>query len=328
MAYHDTLIPSARTFHGTDGKTFDEMLGPSAHRYLADSYRRVERRYRCIVAPTDPSGTHLRVSGTTSLSYPPDWSIGGARATTPPHFSSVDAVLLTERIAARSLAEVRSSGRAVALRHVRLHAGPRARTDLADIPFECDIVAEDGDGTPAITARIGDMRVTAALEISTPDGAPVPHHPTVDVAPGPLVIAGEVEPLDLGPLWESRVQQISEDGSRIVAVHSSTRTRATTGRATSVLDLLRLSAQQAQTLIYLRDGLDRGSANSLWMRQAHFTVAPGARQNDDSVALHLEIARDQTLARGGATWRLFDVVATDENGSEASASLAYLAPAP
>ena len=118
MAYQYTLIPPVRTFHGTAGKTFDEMLGPSAHRYLADSYRRVERRYRCSVAPTDPSATHLRVAGTTSLSYPPDWSVGSARASTPPHFSSVDAVLLTERIAARSLAEVRPSGGAVTLRHV------------------------------------------------------------------------------------------------------------------------------------------------------------------------------------------------------------------
>lgn len=328
MTYLHAMIPLNLLLPGAVGKTFDDLLGPSTRRYLADSYRRVQRHYRCTVDALDGAGTHLRIAGTTSLSYPADWSVGGSRAISPPHFSSVDAVLLTERIAARALAATRPpTDETVTLRHVRLRAGVRAETHLADIPVECEIGAPDGDAHATITARFGDMRVTATLDIRRHDGTPAVFPTDAVLTRTSLVIAGEIEPSHLGAQWASQVLRISEDGHLIDGVHSPTATGGADAATVSVLDLLRLSAQQAQALIYLRDGLERGSANSLWMRQAHFAVGRRDVPAGAPVALQLGIVRDQTLARGGATWRLFDVTATDGNGSEASASLAYLATA-
>lgn len=325
MAYTQTLTVSERPFHGTAGKTFDDMLGHASNRYLADSYRRVERHYHCTVVSFD-AGTRLQIVGTASLSYPPDWSIGRSGAVSPPHFSSVDAVLLTERIVARALLETRpSSGVSVTLRHVRLHAGARAGTHLEDVAVECEITAPDAETPPVVTARLGNMRVTATVHLRrSHDGAPAHHPPSSSVTRNPVIVAGEVESSDLGSRWVSRLERISEDGHRIDAVHSLIPTNGMSPATLSVLDLLRLSAQQAQVLIYLRDGRERGSANSLWMRQAHFTIAERRGRADRPVSIQLEIARDRTLARGGVTWRLFDVVATDGDGAEASASLAYL----
>lgn len=328
MTYLQTKTPPDQALPRAVGKTFDDLLGQAAHRYLADSYRRVQRRYRCTVDALDEAGTRLRITGTTSLSYPTDWSVGGSRAVSPPHFSSVDAVLLTERIAARTFAETRSPmSETVILRDVQLRAGARAGTHLTDMPVECEIVIP-GDDTPArITARFGDMRVRATLDVRSADGTPAAVPADAIVQRTPLVIAGEVESPHLGSRWASQVVRISEDGRLIDGVHSLVSTDGTTAAAVSVLDLLRVSAQQAQALIYLRDGLERASANSLWMRQAHFAVGRRDALGGAPVALHLGIVRDQTLARGGVTWRLFDVTATDGNGSEASASLAYLASA-
>lgn len=305
-------------------RTFDDVLGQSGDRYLSDGYRRVVRQYQCTVTAEESAG-RLRVSGAASLSYPTDWSTRQSQtAAPPPHFSSVDAALLTERIAAGIVAGTAPSAHAsVALTRISLHAGTRAGTVLTDIPVEGEITGVGSNDSPAMTTRFGDMKVTATVNVREGCGG----HP-VSPAPQPVVhdpmpIAGSVESSALGPRWTSRVQRISDTGHRIEAVHSPSSSEDMPP-ALSVVDLLRLSAQQAQILIYRRDGLERDSANLLWMRQAHFAIGEPRRQRSAQFALQLDIVRDRTLARGGALWRLFDVVATDGDGVEASASLAYL----
>ncbi len=307
------------------GRMLEEVLGAVDGRYLARTFRHVRRRYE-VETGLDAGRRAITFAGVGRLAYPREWSSKRGGAPTP-HLSSIDGIVLIEEIATRVLQSYLGyHPDRLSARHVRLSAGAQADIALDGVPVRGDIV--EVDEQIEVSAQLGGMKIAARFDAPSPSQGADAHVDATTWGGASQQISGEVSATRLGAEWSSRIDAVSLDGVELVAVHVSAshgEALGGAGKALSILDLLRLSAQQAQALIYVRDGIERAAANSIWMRKATFDLGSSMPQTSTDLELRLRIVRDATISKAAHTWRVFDVEAEGPGGVHASASLAYLA---
>ncbi len=295
------------------GASLDDLLGPASERYLASRFRRVARAF--VGSATRSSDRQIAVEGHAALKYPGTWTVKTGKSPAP-HFSSIDAIVLTAALCSHPAGiDDRSSPVSARLRNISLRAGTAADVELESIPVSGTLDAQASTAGFEARLTLGGMRTVAQLD----------HPPALAHATPPDGSALSVElaaDCTTENAWNSRLTRI-EVGRSVEFQHEiAAADHSPSRRVVTVLDLLRLSAQQAQALIYCSDGLDRASANSIWMRSASFDAGE-RRQLRGPLLLEVGIARTQRIDRGSVRWNVFDVVARGTGGLQASASLAY-----
>jgi len=299
-------------------ESFDQVLGPREARYLADGYRRVQRTI--VGATIESDGGRTTVTAMGRASYPKDWSTKGAHGPLVPHLSSIDVLAFGEALlqkATSRLAAPAGPARAVRITTATLRAGARAHLRLDEIPLQC--VVSEGARPGAVSARclVGSLVVDLTADVGPADDGPswTPREglPSED---------GEIlDPPGIG--WSSFFEPIAPESVALEAVHiPDPELFAGDSGCVTAVDLLSLSAQQAQLLIYNSGGVTRADTDTMWMRTARFVV-PARRVLGSMLEMRLEISRSRVLQRGGQVWHLHDVRAETSNGASASASLAY-----
>ncbi|MGZ0067591.1 AvrD family protein [Microbacterium arborescens] len=309
MTYSNRAHASAKAI----GASLDDLLGPASERYLATRFRDVARTF--VGSATPSSERRITLDGRAALRYPDAWTV--KRSSRPaPHFSSIDAVVLVETVCAHfAERDEDSSASPPRLRSISLRAGTSADVELEGIP-----VAGTLDAPPSRTGMDARLTLGAMRAVAQLDHPPAfPHETPAEGAPLPLELAAD----GAGEhVWRSHLIRM-DIGRSIEFRHEIVSTGDPAARrAVTVLDLLRLSAQQAQALIYFSDGLDRASANSIWMRSASFDVGEREPLNGP-LLLEVSITRTQRIDRASVRWNVFDVVAQGTGDLRASASLAY-----
>ncbi|QCR39929.1 hypothetical protein C1N74_05490 [Microbacterium sp. SGAir0570] len=297
---------------GAVGASLDDLLGPASERYLASRFRHVARAF--TGSATRSGDQQLALEGRAALEYPETWTVKTGRSPAP-HFSSIDAIVLTAALCSHPAPiDGSSSPTPPGLRSVSLRAGTTADVELESVPVSGTLGALGSTAGVEARLTLGAMRTVAhldrppALIQATPsDGSPLSVELAADCA--------------VEHVWKSRLTRI-EAGRSVEFQHEIASDCPPARRVVTVLDLLRLSAQQAQALIYCSDGLDRASANSIWMRSASFDVGE-RRQLHGPLFLEVSIARTQRIDRASVRWNVFDVVARGTGGLQAAASLAY-----
>jgi hypothetical protein len=266
--------------------SIDAQLGPAQDRFFGSGFGAVTHAVHGLVI----AGPVL--TGRASVTYPVSWSVkrGGAE---PPHLSTVDALVLSARLAEVLLVDslgLREPSRARSwLRAVSLRPGARPQLDLDDVPVRAELehtvpampampAMPDGTtGAAVSTVRCHVGSFGARLELVHPTG-PGP------VAPGggPRGVEDVLGPLD-GQYHGTGYRQVRRDLGR-VTLEPGVRARArlaldagaVTGRhglesahglVPSLLDGLLACAQVSQVLMYDTDGLTRESTSTLWARR-------------------------------------------------------------
>lgn len=312
------------------GLSFDDVLGPGSLRYLAEGYARVDRGFSDGYLDIDTG--RLSASATGFAVYPADWSVKAATRAQSPHLSSIDGIVLAQRLVESSLSELSALAGVASgcswTYEVDLRAGVGPHQDVGRIPMHCEITGSPERGDVLARCRIGPIRVRLGIRLAD-------NHPLFEAIrskPRRIPLADEPALHLPETTWSTRLEPMSLSSSTLGARHAG---KSVPGLSTadgvrrldpgsvSFVDLLRLSAQQAQALIYARDGATRQTAESFWMRKARFTATSPIRALPTSFDMQLAVVKEARLARGGRPWRLFDVVAHGVPSMHASASLAY-----
>lgn len=300
--------------------TFDEVLGPSQGRYLAHGHQSVDRSVQHLAIEHGEG----QVVGTATgrASYPPAWS-SKAGGSLVPHLSSIDAIVFAEHVVGAAFAPRagRSDGCSIQVVDVDIRAGSRPHLDLEHIPIRCVANLPEPAGVLTAVCTVGTLRVRLLAMTTHPParstGSTTPESPRLLRRPESIGRSGAT--------WSSTFEEVLPDATSLVASHTPEQSGSASDRAElSAVDLLSLSAQQAQILIYNAGGVTRDETDTLWMRKARFLTPPDAAQAAP-LTLRLDISEAVTLRRGGDPWHLFDMRAEASTGASATASLAYRA---
>jgi len=313
------------------GLSFDDVLGPGKERYLAEGYARIDRGF--TKGYLEIAAGQVTASAMGFAAYPADWSVKASERLQRPHLSSIDAIVLAERLVERALFALSlvagNTSCASWTYEVELRAGAKSDQDVGRIPMQCTITSSMGTSDVVAECHIGAMRVRLGVRLS-------PGDPRLEVLRNRFLripLAGEPTVQLPATTWSTCLEPISSSSNVLGARHagrSMTPSCNVGGQrepvvgAVSYIDLLRLSAQQAQALIYSRDGVTRQAAESLWMRKARFTATSPDRALPTVFDMQLAVVKESHLVRGERPWRLFDVEASGVPFMHASASLAYV----
>lgn len=299
--------------------TFDEVLGPSEGRYLAHGHRSVDRSVQDLAIEHGEG----QVIGTATgcAAYPPGWS-SKAGGSLVPHLSSVDAIVFAEHVVGAAFAPRagRSDGSSIQVVDVEIRAGSQPHLDLEHIPIHCVVSRPEPSGPLTAVCTVGTLRVRLVAATTHPAARSTSSKtPETPLLRHPDTIGRS------GSTWSSTFEEVLPNATSLLASHTPEQSGRASDRAEfSAVDLLALSAQQAQILIYNAGGVTRDETDTLWMRKARFLTPPHATQTRP-VALRLDISEAVTLHRGGDQWHLFDMRAEASTGASATASLAYRA---
>lgn len=304
--------------HTTDD-SIDAQLGPAQDRFFGSGFGAVTHTVRGL-AIAGPA-----LAGRASVGYPVSWSVkrGGAE---PPHLSTVDALVLSARLAEVLLVDrlgLREQARAGSwLRAVSLRPGARPQLDLDDVPVRAELehtvpampaMPHGTTGAAVSTVRCHVGSFGARLELVHPTG-PGP------VAPGggPRGVEDVLGPLD-GQYHGTGYRQVRRDLGRVTlepgvrararlaldagAVTSRHGLESAHGLVPSLLDGLLACAQVSQVLMYDADGLTRESTSTLWARRVDLRRAGppvGVAAVED---VDVRVRATRVVRLGDATWR-------------------------
>ncbi|SFW78684.1 AvrD family protein [Amycolatopsis australiensis] len=312
--------------------SLDEYLGPADKRFFGAGYRRPRHSLSAVSVTAHPDGTGV-ISGVAAVEYPKDWSRKGT-ADQPPHLSTVDVIVLGERLAALYLQAAFgvSAGdpRVEALGTIRISAGSSpVEEELAGFRVEARAASTMDLGTPSVVCTTFDCAIAnlrLVVSLRHPPGerrdttAPVP-----DVTGPP---SGR-RPFATG--WAERANTASD-----VVVDRDTLTasaRARFGPAPSgpvrpqdlVVDAFVVTLQLGQILLYELDRFDRADSNTLWMRQTEIRWPTRPRDVAGLPAATTRLVRPRLLDRGTGRWRVADIRG-DVYGVAVHCAIAHLVP--
>ncbi|WP_412162804.1 AvrD family protein [Curtobacterium flaccumfaciens] len=286
-----TLTREGTTFEGplapgggsTDG--FDTLLGPAGTRYLGSGHRRVQSS----LTPSEIADDGAFIA-TARLAYPEDWSIKSGRRLRP-HLSTIDALT----IASRAHDEVVAAwcpwlGTFPLEQSLRVRAGARPVEDLDEVAVRSVVGAPSRAGAVVVEHTIGSFTVTS------------------EWAAGPQ----EFDDDPAGVVADVRLVEPSAVACRY--------TRSSSIAPMSFLEVLTLTAQMSQVVLYGGDAATRERSNNMWMRRASFerlqTRAP--RQQELELRLH----NRRVLVVNGEPVETAEVLAENVFGVYVTASLA------
>ncbi|TKJ95539.1 hypothetical protein PlfCFBP13513_17080 [Plantibacter flavus] len=299
-------------------QTFDDVLGPGTGRYLARGHKAVDRRLRHLKVEVD--GSRVVASAVGAASYPANWSTKPGKVLVP-HLSSIDAFAFAEKALVLALSSENHEAAGLRILEAELRAGSKPHGDLQQIPVRCVVQNRHETDVIAAECTVGGIIVRLLVRAQGDQ-----YQRERRESESLLGARRKIEVVSTSSqAWLSTFKEphgVAEfmDARHIPNVGTSDASLS----QLSAVDLLSLSAQQAQVLIYRRGGVSRAEADTLWMRKAKFRTPP-REALISSVDMRLEIVKATTLARGEQQWRLFEVAATTSTGASAAASLAYRA---
>ena len=315
---------------------FAPHLGPSSDRYFGSGYRKVEHGLHTLRFDTE-CGDEVTLTGTGSAQYPARWSAGADGTPRQPHLSTIDAVVLSIRVAEvylRHVDHLSNGDIAFAwLSAIDIKAGPAPFSELDSIPVRCARTARDvlADGVVShFKARIGSMSVSLSVRHALPPR----FHTRIDTFGSGLP---EISPPATGALTAhyrntTHRSWLSFDSDRRDILHSRHQIHPSAAKCdglagaywpnATVIDCLVLASQMAQVLIFSAPGASRKTTSNLWMRRARFSSdQPPAGLSATSM---LRVVKSRAFNRGSAgTLMSVDVECPDMFGIAALASLAY-----
>ena len=332
MTVSETLVAS-----------IDDHLGPSAGRYFGDGFTRVDQQL------TNVEVTRLGLCGEVRadahIAFTGDWSRKSAGAQRP-HLSSIDALVLSVRLAEIYLAHTYALDparrRRMWLRRFDMKAPGAPTEDVAR--FGACAVHRGCTAAPAsrcghastFSCTIGTIGVMIEIE-----------HEVVSPGTGDGIFA--LEPDYLGPTEEryfgdgyrTRAQLIhgvrpAPDGRSVEAAvdvvaraGDASLTQGLGGAyepSLSMIDSLLTLAQLAQVLAYSFDRIDRSDSNTLWMRRLSMTSTTPRRPLAGSLAATVWLERERLLELDGGHWRALEMTG-NVCGISARSSIAHRLPA-
>lgn len=312
-----------------DTTSFESHLGPARERYLGHGYRNVRHELNMGACFGNDIGKRPVANlPHASIQYPDNWSVKGDKLLKP-HLTTMDGIVIGARLVECLLAR-RFSAQDVSnswISSVAVRAGAKPVEDTDSIPVSHH--ATDNGGALDVEARIGNMSVSLSAELPTSSSASVAtaEEPT-------LPASGLYHEKYKSFRFQSSVLDLDINERRITTEHTmlaspEQRLEGLEGRTCTSLtymDLMRLSAQAAQILIYAIDDITRTNANTLWMRRARFAATQAERPLNQPFQLGLWVTKERTIVRSNATWRTYDVAIVADDVMRSSASLAYALP--
>lgn len=310
------------------GDGFEDVLGPASRRYFGTGYRRTTYSFDRFEADASTG------SAVAEVRYPESWSTKTSAARLVPHLSTIDAAILSTRMAEAILAaaaglDADQIGRAW-VRTLSIRSGPSPVETLDEVPLEARVVSTEEHEGLTVTGfeqRIGSMVVSSSV-VHEP-GAGNRGRPGTDVWP-----AGPMTELFRATGHRSTIEHLDLAAGMLICRHSlEPRAANAIGLesafwpAPTLVDCLVLAGQMAQVLIYETDRIDRDATSTLWMRRAGFTATSPAERAMDSTAKMSIIAR-QAVHRNGRTVNSVRVTMPSLFGVSVDAALGYFGSAP
>ncbi|MEE2049175.1 AvrD family protein [Nocardiopsis tropica] len=324
----------------------DDQLGPREKRFFGAGFRRVSYghtgvRVERVAGPVNDT----RVSSRLSVRYPGDWSKKGGAHELPPHFSTIDGLLIAAELSELCIADVESAGVAETgaawLRNVRISAGGEPQEDLGRIDARavrrsCAALPDaPGWSVSVVDSTIGTMRVRC--EVVHPTTAYTPGVHTCATPDDLLGPAGgryfaegfrsrgqEIRDVavDPGSLRAEAVLALSDDGP---SVRPGGGLEADYQPSVTMVDAFVTALQLAQVMLYDLDGMRRADSNTLWMRQTTMSAVRPDRPAGDGVRVDTAVSEPNLLRMGGAVWRTADIVG-DLGGVRVSCAVTHRLP--
>jgi len=323
---------------------FDAHLGPWSGRYFGSGYRRVHHMLSALTL-TAGIDREFELAGSGSVEYPADWSTDSHGESRQPHLSTIDAIVLSVRLAEAFLRHVDNLTEAEIahawLADVEIKAGASPNDKLEIVSLHCartshELLGEECES--AFRVRVGTMSVsmrirhgvTAVIDDAGEANALRSTIPALTDQEGPLTglyrDTIHLSSLDLGGVaggesLRARHEILPVRSTGISGLESAYWPSAT------IVDALVLSSQMAQVLIFTAPGISRATVSNLWMRRARFTATapPGRTGTDDTT---LRIAKRRSFDRGASgSLHSVDVQCPNLFGVVATASLAFVLPA-
>ncbi|MBU4337162.1 MAG: hypothetical protein KJ548_11370, partial [Actinobacteria bacterium] len=259
----------------------DLHLGPASSRFFGTGYRRVT--YEVGELSSAAASPDL-ATGWARVTYPRDWSAKNGVPRTA-HLGTGDALVLTHAVAEAYLRTLGLDEGQVArawFERLAVRAGTRPVTDLGRVRLVVSPSAA-GVGLPSvegvrtgIECRVGSLVVVATLRHEVPSGGPR----TWEDA-NLLLARGSVG----GELFSrtghrTRIVELDVAGGRVRSEHlidpvpdrPGGGIEAAYWPSVTLMDALVLTGQLGQVLLYASAGIDRDSADTLWMRRMTFDV--------------------------------------------------------
>ncbi len=316
-------------------RSVDDYLGPREQRFFGSGYRRVDCYIGDIsVAPENASGTH--VQGVASIVYPYDWSTKRDQIDLCPHFSSIDALVISAQLSEICLTHAYgfddNMRRDMRLRKVTLRAGSTPQQDLKNIPLAANLqmakpLVDDGERcVSTIDCRLGLMSVRCEVEHHMVPLANIPgaYHSIEDMLGPPASrYYGEGFKARKQRIEDVRVDmEILQTDACVYlesmhSVDGGTRgIRGINGNyqpSISMIDCLVVIGQMLQIMMYELDAVQRQNSNTLWMRHTVLEeVVPPRKgtgtQDILSVDAQVTTRSKKLLSLRGSVWRILDIV--------------------
>lgn len=312
-------------------RSVDDCLGPREQRFFGSGYRRVDC---CIgdisVAPGNASGTH--VQGVASIVYPYDWSTKRDQIDLRPHFSSIDALVISAQLSEICLTHAYgfddNMRRDMRLRKVTLRAGSTPQQDLKNIPLVADLqmakpLVDDGERcVSTIDCRLGLMSARCEVEHHMVPLTNIPgaYHSIEDILGPPASrYYGEGFKARKQRIEDIRVDmEILQADARVYLKSMQSIDGETRGinsnyqPSISMIDCLVVIGQMLQIMVYELDAVQRQNSNTLWMRHTVLEeVVPPCKgtgtQDILSVDAQVTTRSKKLLPLKGSVWRTLDI---------------------
>lgn len=297
----------------------DDILGPAGTRFFGRGFRRVG--YQLGEVRSGCSEYAPWASATIDVNYPSDWSRKAVGTDLRPHFSTIDALVLSAQLTELCLQSAKDPAVLTDgwLRKVRITAGGKPQEDLVGLKATARrksvVAGEDGLEISVIDAAIGAMRVQSEVV-----------HPAAALTPGEWEHENDLlgvpeEQRYYGAGFKAREQRIRDlevqDKVRANAVldlsedgpAASSGLEAAHQPSASMVDAFVTALQLAQVMMYDLDNVRRQDSDTLWMRQTTMTAAEPKRAWGADIPVTTELADPALLQMGADTWRTFTVLA-------------------
>jgi hypothetical protein len=271
------MVPSSASQDQWLG-SFDDQLGPAAHRYFGRGYRKTGYSLGQVRLRAGHEGPLLEAIAT--VRYALDWSLKDGQDRRP-HLSTVDAVVLSAWIAALYLSATGLTElqlRRAWIRELSIRAGARPEEDMERISIRvmrAISVRADASGGLTSTLSIEVGSLTASISIA--------HESVLRVATSSeSKLVGEAfEPAVYTNFFRSTQHEMRELTYLPAehAIEGALEVRPTVGErcATGLqaahwptptfIDCVVVGGQLAQVLIYSMAGMRRDMTTNLWMRR-------------------------------------------------------------
>jgi|GEM_PF-6486333 hypothetical protein len=297
--------------------TIDESLGSKKRRYLGEGYKKTNYEFKDIT-PEDGVKNKLKIQA--SVIYPDDWSLKAEGKRKDTHLSTIDILVLSNRICEsifllknKNIEAVNSTW----LQKIDMKLGNQPVDQLEDISFSIEYL-----GATALDINCSHFQMSignAKADLYYSHLSPQSFFNLYEMDFYKLLKIAQIETgKPFGNLFKRRdihinsavlCREDSEITANINVVQESLETishgvNAANLRSLNVLDLMLAGAQMSQVLIYKLDNVHRDQTKNLWARSFSAFALPCTDSMD--VNAIASVPKTVVLKKGGKLFRIAD----------------------